>query len=420
LLKRAGAMLLGLGLSSAHAEIYRVGPEREFKQLADVAEKLDPGDSVEVDGGATYSKTVTFTRHGTAEAPIIVRGIRRDGARPLLVPPHPHLIAALVRFDGDHYRFEGFEFTGGSSFKLMRAIYNIANDIVIRDTLIRDCPLNGIAGSDRSGSLTLDGVEIRGCGRGSLSHSIYVGSDHSRYPNAVFRMQFCHIHDGNGGNLVKSRAALTEIYYCRIERAAFFELDLIGGDPGAQEAEADRAVKESADLVGNLVASKPKSRGAIARLGSDGTGASEGHYRFAHNTIIHDQTSGPFFQVRGRIASVAFYNNAIVRSSGDGAFWAAPFGVGRMPDLSGDGNWVSESTARLPDKLDASLRGSIPEFDRPPDPFRPAPSSPLRDAAADLPASFLAPPEFEPVGTDGSRVARTPNGRADIGAFEGR
>ena len=60
-----------------------MGPTREYKTLQDVAEKLEPGDVVEVDGDATYPGDVKFTKSGTAEKPITIRGIRVNGKRPI-------------------------------------------------------------------------------------------------------------------------------------------------------------------------------------------------------------------------------------------------------------------------------------------------------------------------------------------------
>jgi hypothetical protein len=335
----------------------------------------------------------------------------------------------VVRFGGDHYRFERFEIAGGSSRELLRGLYNVADGTVIRDTLVRDCPLDGIAGSDRSGSLTLERVEVRGCGQGSRHHAIYVGSDHSRHPGTVFRMLGCHVHDGNGGNLVKSRVARTEILFCRIEGSAFYELDLIGGDPDAQDPAADRAVKESADLIGNLIASKAGSSGAMVRLGSDGTGPSEGFYRFAHNTFVANGGAGAILQVRGAIGGIVFANNAVFRPAGRGNFWTVPPGKKQRGTMEAAGNWISDSVGRLPEALAGSLRGGEPGFEpSPPGSCRPGANSPLKENAAPataigIPPGFAplaGPPALEPPGGGEAPAPRPAVGRPDIGAFEGR
>ena len=50
------------------------------------------------------------------------------------------------------------------------------------------------------------------------------------HPGSVFRMEHCWVHDGNGGNGVKSRAERNEIYYNWIEGSYYHELELIGPD----------------------------------------------------------------------------------------------------------------------------------------------------------------------------------------------
>ena len=74
-------------------------------------------------------------------------------------------------------------------------------------TVVHDCPSHGILGADEdSGSLTLDYVEVYRCGSGYSHHPIYIATDEQTHPHSVFRMQHCYVHDGLGGNNVKSRA----------------------------------------------------------------------------------------------------------------------------------------------------------------------------------------------------------------------
>ena len=72
-----------------------------------------------------------------------------------------------------------------------------ADDITIRDSVVHDCPAQGILGADNdSGSLTLERVEVHHCGGGSFDHQIYMATDEVVHPGSVFRMQFCWLHDG--------------------------------------------------------------------------------------------------------------------------------------------------------------------------------------------------------------------------------
>lgn len=226
--------------SWALAATYQVGPTRTDKQLRDVRDRLAPGDVVEIDGDATYEGGIAFTRAGSAEQKITIRGVRVNGKRPVLSGGNNVIEAA-----GNHYVFEGLEITGGSS----RCFYHHADDITLRDSVVHDCPKQGILGADEdSGSLLLEYTEIYRAGGGDRDHQIYMATDGSAYPNAVFRMQFCYVHDGNGGNNVKSRAGRNEIYYNWIEGAFYHELELIGADGAPEDL-----VREDSDVVGNVL-----------------------------------------------------------------------------------------------------------------------------------------------------------------------
>ncbi len=95
-------------------------------------------------------------------------------------------------------------------------------------------------------------------------------------------MQYCYIHDANGGNAVKSRAERNEIYYNWIEGALYHELELIGPDPAGGVSEG--AAREDSDVVGNVL--RKRNDFAVVRFGGDGTGQSNGRYRFVNNTVI--------------------------------------------------------------------------------------------------------------------------------------
>ena len=248
----------------AAAATYEVGPGRTYPNLQAVAGLLAPGDLVLVDGDATYPGDVEFTQPGAPGNPITIRGARSAGKRPVISggtntvsfqSPWPYSNGA------DHYIFEGFVVTGGS----FRGIYHQAHDLTIRDVLVYDCPAHGILGADEgSGSCLVEYVEVYGCGSGTNRHQIYMATDETNHPGSVFRMQFCYVHDGAGGNNVKSRAQRNEIYYNWIEGAFYHELELIGPD-GADPALA----REDSDVVGNVLW-KRNGTSSITRCGGTG------------------------------------------------------------------------------------------------------------------------------------------------------
>lgn len=226
--------------ATASAAVYQVGPTRSYKTLQSVEGLLQPGDVVELDGDESYSGGITFDRNGSSAAKIVIRGISVNGHRPIVSGGTNTIEAA-----GDHYVFENLELTGGSS----RCFYHHADDITLRNSVVRDCPQHGILGADSdSGSLYLEHCEVFGCGDGTQKHQIYIATDQEAHPGSVFRMDHCYVHDANGGNNVKTRAERNEIRYNWIEGAEYHEIELIG--PEGVDASLAR---EDSDVVGNVL-----------------------------------------------------------------------------------------------------------------------------------------------------------------------
>jgi len=409
----------------AMAANYPVGPGRTYTQLSAVRNLLNPGDTVFVDGGSTYA-SVWFTRSGTAAAPIVIRGLRASGQRPVLSGG-----VNTVELNGDHYVFEGFEVTGGSS----RCIYHHADSITVRDVVVHDCPNQGILGADQgSGSLLLEFSEVYRCGSGTQNHQIYMTTDEVNNPGSVFRMQYCYVHDANGGNNVKSRSERNEIYYNWIEGAYYHELELIGPDPGGVSAGwTPRLKREDSDVLGNVFWKKPTvalndSNFAVFRVGGDGTGESHGRYRFVNNTIIAG--TGAVFRCFDSLESVEMHNNVFHRPGGGlnltrtvEALWTSGQAV-----FAGSNNWISTGAINVPAQWQGTLQGTAPGFTNfGAQDLRPL-TGPLVDAGNVSPAgppgyafpNPLFPPAFLPPqrALAANAQIRPVRGVLDIGAYE--
>jgi hypothetical protein len=400
---------------AAAAATYTVGPGRPYADLQAVAGVLTPGDRVEVDGGVTYPGGVIFRASGTAQAKITVVGRRAGARRPVLAGG-----ATTVEFRGDHYVFEGFEIVGGAS----RCLFHHGDDITVRDAVIHDCPGHGVLGADGdSGSLTLSYVEIYRAGRGEGAHPIYMATDEAAHPQSVFRMEHCFVHDGAGGDNVKSRAERNEIYANWIEGAVYHELELIGPD-----ASGPKRRREDSDVVGNVI--KKTRPGYAIRVGGDGTGETNGRYRFVNNTIVLAAGTGAAFRLFNGIESIEAHNNAIVREGGgplrvlieQEVRWAAG-----QPVIAGTNNWLPQGSSGVPAQWTATLFGRDPGFVSARD-LRPAEGSPLIGAGEpapkapakfEFPAPLEAPADLPPsgalehIGTARQRL----RGPVDIGAF---
>jgi hypothetical protein len=418
------------------ATTYHVGPGRTYTTLQQVVDLLQPGDLVEVDGNATYPGDVAFTQAGTARDPITIRGIRVQGHRPVIsggtntvsfVTPWPYSGPGA-----DHYIFEGFEVTGGS----FRGIYHQADDLTVRDVAVHDCPAHGILGADQgSGSCTLEYVEVYRCGGGTQHHQIYMASDEVHHPGSTFRMAHCYVHDANGGNNVKSRAERNEIYYNWIEGAYYHELELIGPDGGDG---GDSSLKrEDSDVVGNVLWKRATAAGNdpsffAVRVGGDGTGETNGRYRFVNNTFLCGGSAA--FRIFDGIESIEMHNNVFASASGGvikivrtaEAVWSTGVEL-----IAGSRNWVPSVAIDLPSEWTDTMTGADPGFeDAGGADLTPASGSPLIDAGNQSPSGppghpfpdplfppAMAPPQRAPQ-LPGTALPRPADGALDIGAYE--
>ena len=412
--------LVGLA-PSIRAETLRVGPGKPYASLQAVANLLDPGDVVEVDGDFTYTGGVVLTRSGTPTQKITIRGIRINGNRPRLVGGTNTIEFRLA----DHHVFEEFDVSGGS----FRCIYHHADDLTVRDVVVHDCPAHGILGADQdSGSLLLERVEVHHCGSGTTQHQIYVATDEVNHPGSAFRMRHCYVHDATGGNNVKSRAERNEIQYNWIEGALYHELELIGPDPGGAPAGWSEALaREDSDIVGNVLLKRNTFN--VVRIGGDGTGQSNGRYRFVNNTILAGTSA--VFRIFDGIESVEMHNNVIHRADGGVVNLVRQLEAAWTDgeQIAGSRNWTTSGSINVPAAWTGTSTGASPGFTSiAGNDLRPAAGSPLLDTASAAPASAPAfpfpQPHFPPL-FDAPRhaIESTPRGRTrdcgiDIGAYE--
>jgi hypothetical protein len=411
-----GLCTLGLLLVAhgAQAKTYEVGKGKEFSSLSQVDPLLKPGDVVEVQGDAEY-ESIHFKSSGTKEAPIRIVGIRVAGNRPIISGGDNTVI-----LNGSHTVFEGFEVTGGSEI----CVVHKADDVTIRDVVVHDCAKHGILGTDfDSGTLLIEYAEVYNCGEGQQKHQIYIATDETKYPGSVFRLQFSYIHDGNGGNNVKSRAERNEIYYNWIEGAVFHELDLIGPD-----GQDENLAIEDSDIVGNVLIKT--SSWQIARVGGDGTGQTFGHYRFVNNTFLLGDAAELAVRLHFGTGGAEFYNNIFYRPSGGARVWRLTDPVGPTPYVVGSNNWVQDGWTEIPGDWTNTIQGADPGFeDLAKFDLRPKAGSPLIDKGTDstsygakgLPAPLMTPafvPPFRARPVVDKAWPRTTTAALDIGAFE--
>lgn len=398
---------------------YQVGPGKAHASLQAVAPTLKPGDVVQVSGDAVYSGGIRLTKSGTTASKIRIVGVRVNGKRPVLSGG-----VNTIEFAANHLTFEGFDVTGGTS----RCVYHHGDDITITDTVIHDCPAHGLLGADSgSGSLTLDHSEVYRSGSGDRLHQIYMATDETMYPGAVFRMQYCYVHDGNGGNNVKSRAERNEIYYNWVEGAYYHELELIGPD-----GQTESLKREDSDVVGNVLYQGYTTRSHYPiRVGGDGTGQTFGRYRFVNNTVVlGNATTSAVFRLFDGIESIEMHNNALFRQGGGPVTVltdsSASWKNGRQ--IAGKNNWVTSGSSAVPSAWTGTKQGSSPGFTNvTARDLTLSSSSALRDQGASslsgpagyvFPSPLAVPAYLPPRHVLEAAQPRVLVGAIDIGAFE--
>lgn len=427
--------------SIAMAKTYQVGPTRPQKNPTTAfMSTLKPGDVVEIDGNQTYAG-FAINAQGTAAAPIILRGIKVNSKRPIIKSSGGFTVHNDL---GAHIVFESLEITGGNV-----CYRHHGSDAVLRDVLIHHCR-DGVLGTDEgSGSLTMEYCELHNNGQGDSYHQIYMATDEKGHPGSVFRLQFSYVHDGVGGNNVKSRSERNEIYYNWIEGARYHEVELIGPDSDPSDPQGNLAPREDSDVVGNVLYSKT-SDGSTVRVGGDGTGGTQGRYRFVNNTfLLTSKLQGAAFRLFQKLESIEIHNNVFYMLGGGAARLAYQQGLDSNWDIQtgdsyvwknskkvigGANNWVSSTITAVPTQLTGTIKGTDPGFTKlgPAFDLRPKAGSPLLDKGVaqtvspagyafpkPLPLPVFTPPDQTLLAVGGAQ-ARTVNAAGvDIGAFEG-
>ena len=412
---------------AAGAVTYQVGPSAHYTEINDVMDLLRPGDIVEVQGDHTYAGDLWFRddQNGEDDNPVTVRGVRVNGRRPVVAgvgTEQWHDMVILLA--ASHFVFEGFEIVGDGNEE-HSCIVHKADDVVIRDVVVHGCGRHGLLGTDDdSGSLSLEYSEFYNNGGGLYYHQIYMATDESIYPGAVFRMQYCYVHDAAGGNSVKSRAERNEIYFNWIEGALYHELDLIGPDTSDPEP-----IREDSDVVGNVLVKT--SEWQIARIGGDGTGNTAGRYRFVNNTMILGPEADLAFRLQETVETFEAYNNILYSTGGNAAVYRLTEPSGPDVVIVGQNNWVQNGWTDIPSEWTGTLKGSDPGFVSLADwDLRPTDGSPLIDTGTENTtmegdSAFVSPlvdVHFQPTAraltVAGSPLLRPVDAKVDIGAYE--
>ncbi len=335
---------------SASVATYRVGNTRTIKTLSAVADKLQPGDTVEIDSGI-YREALKLKADGTKDAPIIIRGVGETrpvfDAHELNVSGRSGAPRAIFQIEGAYYVIEHLEFknarngNNGAGIRLLGS-----TNAVIRDCKVSYCDM-GIFGSDR------ETVVIEACDVGFNSTIEHNGYSHNFYMsgNRVV-VRHCYIHDCLYGQNFKTRAHYNELWYNWISDSNQGEVGPVDG------RDATDRPNSNVLMVGNIIIGKPNRTGNRSKFilyGSELGGKHDGTLYLFHNTLIAGSPRIRFVQLYDPDARLVAHNNIFFGS--DQIVIEAREAV----SVDGSHNWIPVS-AEAPDTFINTIKGDAPGF----------------------------------------------------------
>jgi len=427
------------------ATVYRVGHGQKHARVSQVAAKLKPGDVVEVVGDMEDS--FILSRSGTADKPIIVRGVSTPGnpaTRPHVTIRPGSPCAIICR--GNWNVIEGLDISGAvevKTFEAASAIYSEADNLVVRNCNIHHNKQGIYGDSYRSGSTLIEFCEFDSNGGvsadGANLHSVYLCS---RKVGAVSTVQNCYFHDAVGGAFLKTRCTRNLIRYNWFENAYLTSITAVDT---YQSMEPPRGLYPMhSDIYSNVFFQgwSPGPTYSVLSLGgeSEGDPGTEGDFSIAHNLfVVTKRLSTPCVQVHGNVDRVNLWSNVFMDYGVNdwmvydrGSTWDAPRtrefikrrGSGE-PLVGGANNWISNKGGGVPKTLAGTITGDDPRvLSLPKADFRPRSDSPLAGAGLPiLPGGRLSGliPEYEPLrGMPDSAhpIVRRPAKHPSIGPFE--
>jgi hypothetical protein len=275
MLRLIGLLALVSACSANAAQPLRVGPQREFKTIAEAAEQAGDGSTIEVDAGTYRGDVAVWARDRVT--------LRAVGGRVRLVAAGraaEEKAIWVVRARG--MRVEGFDFEGtrvpgrnGAGIRFERG------SLLVRDCRFIDNEMGLLAGNDADAVLEVENSEFAHNRRDDGGHN------HNLYAGAIARLSVTgsYFHDATVGHLLKSRAAVSEIRYNRLTDEggrASYELEFPNGG---------RAI-----VVGNLIQQSERTENsAMLSYGAEGYRWPLNELTLVHNTFIDDLPSGGVF-----------------------------------------------------------------------------------------------------------------------------
>ncbi|MHC4712937.1 MAG: right-handed parallel beta-helix repeat-containing protein [Planctomycetota bacterium] len=400
------ALLIAVSLvcfsARAAGETHKVS---DIDTLADIlANKAEPGDVVEIQPG-TYvmdRKKISIQRSGTPESPIVIRGVIKDGKRPVFDGCDYNIQRGIFHFEPETHDvvMEDLELRnargkgrqGADQPSNAAACYILGTNITMRNCYCHHNE-NGLFSTHESDYVLIENCEIAfngrelGIGDRFRTHGFYFNSKHQTVKN-------CYIHDQTDSENFKSRGDNTIFAFNWVEEEVAYSLGL------------DSNSKLNTLWLGNVVIKRTYpgiNQGRLLGVG-DGTGVATGMLVALNNTFL---TVFPrdfyLFTFRSSTTDVIFINNVF---AGPGKVFMEKGGQGAV---TGSNNWIQQGIADVPDTLVGTISGEDPGFvDLEARDLRPRDGSPLVDAGC-LPKEYRDAVEIVLLhATSGSDAAPSP------------
>ncbi len=344
------AIFLLVKAQSANAETYRVGVTQTIESLSAVADKLQPGDTVEIDPGI-YREALKLKANGTKDAPITIRGL--GDTRPLFdahelnVSGRGGIPRGIFQIEGAYYIIEHLEFRNARNGNNAAGIRLLGStNAVIRDCKISYCDM-GIFGNDRE-TATIEACDVGF--NSTIEHNGYAHNFYMSGNRVVVRN--CYIHDCLYGQNFKTRAHYNELWYNWIVDSNQGEVGPVDG-----RGTTDRP-HSNVLMVGNIIVSKPDRTGNRSKFilfGSELGGKHDGTLYLFHNTLIAGSPRIRFVQLYDPNASLVAHNNIFLGSD------QIVVEARKAISVSGSHNWIPAS-AEAPATFTNTIKGDAPGF----------------------------------------------------------
>jgi hypothetical protein len=310
-----GSLLLGSRQSALFAQqrvpsgdpsILRVGRDQKIKTIANAARVARAGTVVEVDAGDYFADVAVWEHDG-----VTLRGV---GGRVRLIAQGTAAEGKgiwVVRAIG--MRIEGFDFEGAAVPDRNGAGIRLeTGSLKLQDCRFLHNEMGLMTGNDANTVLSVVNCEFAHNQRPD-------GHNHNLYVGRIARLSVVgsYFHHARTGHLLKSRAAVSHIYYNRLT-------DETGGTASYELEFPDGGV---AYVIGNVIAQNAQTENEhLISFGAEGYQWPRNEIYLVNNTLVNQlPRGGVFVRVAPRADALRAVNNllmgpGVLESAGPGQY----------------------------------------------------------------------------------------------------